>query len=117
MIKMYEPKPEDAFPLDYLLTTVEANLFTVPTRKHERCIYVLMLSDTSGGANEAQLLLYDDSDPADLITTIRIPLIMNDTLPLVNPMNSPVLKIRAGWSLKGMCDVNNVQAHLMVYDL
>jgi len=110
------PKPEDAFPLDYLLTTgVAVNLFTVPTRKHERCIYVLMLSDTSGVANEAQLLLYDDV-PA-LITTIRIPLIMNDTLPLVTPMDSPVLKVRAGWSLRGSCTVNNVQAHLMVYDL
>lgn len=114
MIKM-NPKPEDAFPLDYLLTTVEANLFTVPTRKYERCIYVLMLSDTSGGANEAQLLLYDDT-PA-LITTIRIPLIMNDVLPLINPMNSPVLKVRAGWSLRGMCDANNVHAHMMAYDL
>lgn len=114
---MNKPKPEDAFPLDYLLTDTEANLFTVPTRKHERCIYVLMLSDTSGGANEAQLLLYDDSDPAVLITTIRIPLVLNDTLPLVNPMDSPVLKIRAGWTLKGSCTVNNVQAHLMCFDL
>lgn len=109
------PKPEDAFPLDYLLTTVEANLFTVPTRKHERCIYVLVLGDTSGGANEAQLLLYDDT-PA-LITTIRIPLIMNDVLPMINPMDSPVLKVRAGWSLRGMCTANNVQAHLMCFDL
>lgn len=112
---MNEPKPEDAFPLDYLLTDTEANLFTVPDRKHERCIYVLMLSDTSGAVNEAQLLLYDDT-PA-LITTIRIPLVMNDTLPLINTMNSPVLKVRAGWSLRGSCTVNNVQAHLMVYDL
>jgi len=109
------PKPEDAFPLDYLLTVAEANLFTVPTRKHERCIYVLMLSDTSGVANEAQLLLYD-AVPA-LITTIRIPLIMNDTLPLILPMDSPVLKIRAGWSLRGSATVNNIQAHLMCYDL
>lgn len=110
-----EIKPEDAFPLDYLLTTVEANLFTVPTRKNERCIYVLMLSDTSGVANEAQLLLYD-ATPA-LVTTIRIPLIMNDTLPLISQMNSPVLKIRAGWSLRGSCSVNNTQLHMMVYDL
>ena len=109
------PKPEDAFPLDYLLTNVEVNLFTVPTRKHERCIYVLMLGDTSGVANEAQLLLYDDT-PA-LVDTIRIPLIMNDTIPLISDMGSPVLKIRAGWSLRGSCTVNNVQAHLMVYDL
>ena len=112
---MNNPKPEDAFPLDYLLTTVEANLFTVPTRKHERCIYVLILGDTSGGANEAQLLLYD-ATPA-LVTTIRIPLIMNDVLPLVNPMDSPVLKVRAGWSLRGMCTANNVHAHMMVFDL
>ena len=112
---MNNPKPEDAFPLDYLLTNVEANLFTVPTRKHERCIYVLMLGDTSGVANEAQLLLYDDT-PA-LVSTIRIPLIMNDVLPLINPMDSPVLKVRAGWSLRGMCTVNNVHAHLMCFDL
>ncbi len=117
MVKMYEPKSEDAFPLDYLLTDVEANLFTVPTRKHERCIYVLTLSDTSGGANEAQLMLYDDSDPVVLITTILIPLIMNDTLPLINTMDSPVLKVRAGWSLRGSCTVDSVQAHLMAYDL
>ena len=74
-----------------------------------------MLSDTSGVANEAQLLLYD-AVPA-LITTIRIPLIMNDTLPLIMPMDSPVLKIRAGWSLRGSATVNNIQAHLMCYDL
>lgn len=109
------PKPEDAFPLDYLLTVAEANLFTVPTRKHERCIYVLMLSDTSGVANEAQLLIYD-ATPA-LVDTIRIPLIMNDSIPLVNPMSSPVLKIRAGYSLRGSCSVNNVQAHFMCFDL
>ena len=111
------PKPEDAFPLDFLLTVAEVNLFTVPDRKHERCIYVLMLSDTSGVANEAQLLLYNAATPPVLVTTIRIPLIMNDTIPLILPMNSPVLKVRAGWSLRGSCTVNNVQAHLMVYDL
>ena len=112
---MDDPKPEDTFPLDYLLTVAEANLFTVPVRKYERCVYVLMLSDTSGVANEAQLLVYD-ATPA-LVTTIRIPLIMNDSLPLVNPMDSPVLKVRAGWSLRGSCTVNNVQAHLMCFDL
>lgn len=112
-----EIKPEDAFPLDYLLTDAEANLFTVPDRKNERCIYVLMLSDTSGVANEAQLLLYNAATPPVLVTTIRIPLVMNDTLPLISQMNSPVLKVRAGWSLRGSCTVNNTQVHMMCYDL
>lgn len=107
-------KAEDTYPLDYLLTTVEANLFTVPDRKHERCIYILVLGDTSGVANEAQLRIYD-ATPA-LVDTIRIPLIMNDVLPMVNSTSSPILKIRSGWSLRGICNVNNVSMHAMCYD-
>ena len=109
------PKPEDTYPLGFQITTVEANLFTVPDRKHERCVYVLVLSDTSGVANEAELRIYDTA-PA-LVTTMRIPLVLNDTLPLINSTDSPVLKVPAGYSLRGICDVNNVEVYMMVYDL
>ena len=111
------PRPEDAFPIDELVGVAEATLFTVPTRKFERAVYVLILSDVSGGANEITLRIYNAATPPVLVTSIMIPLIMNDTLPLVNPMDSPILKIRAGWQLRAIATVASVQLHSMCYDL
>ena len=109
------PRPEDSFPIDALVGITEVTLFTVPTRKFERAIYVLVLSDVSGGANEITLRLYDTTPT--LVTSIRIPLIMNDSLPLVNPMDSPVLKVRAGWQLRAIATLASVQVHMMCHDL
>jgi hypothetical protein len=115
MSEEFKPRPEDAFPIDALVGTGEVTLFTVPTRKYERAIYVLILSDVSGGANKITLRLYNTVPT--LVTSIRIPLVINDTLPLVNPMDSPILKVRAGWSLRARAALASIQVHGMCYDL
>jgi len=117
-------RPEDAFPMDADIGVVEGNVFPpqgaitgqVPTRKNKRCIYTLIVSDLSGGANWIEIRVYN-VDGVTLERTWRIPLVMNDTLPLINEMDSPILTIPAGKILRAIANVATVRLHAMAYDL
>ena len=117
------PRPEDSFPMDVLVGTDEVVVAPpggttgqVPTRKNKRCIYVIVVSDTSGGANWIEIRVYA-SDGTTLERTWRIPLVMNDTLPLINPMDSPILSVRAGKILKAIASAASVPLHMQAYDV
>lgn len=111
-----EPRPEDAYSISKLIGVAEVDLGQVPTRKTMRNIYVAVFSDVSETANVLRLRWYS-SDGTTLEKEIQIPLVMNDTLPMLQPMNSPIYKVRAGKYLKAIADVASVQLHLMYYDI
>lgn len=117
-------RPEDAFPMDSDVGIAEVNIFppqglitgVVPTRKNKRCIYTLIVSDLSGGANWIEIRVYN-ADGITLERTWRIPLIMNDTIPMINEMNHPLLTVPAGKILRAIAGVATVRLHAMAYDL
>lgn len=117
-------RPEDAFNMGALVGVAEVPIVplggvtgNVPTRKNKRCVYGIVLTDLSGVANWVELRVYRVGPPVVLEVSVRIPLVMNDTLPLVNPMNSPIFSIEAGKSFRAIAGVASVQVACMTYDL
>jgi hypothetical protein len=116
-------RPEDAFPMDQLVGAGEVNIFPpntgvtgqVPTRKNKRCVYTIVLSDLSGVANWIEIRVYSALGVLERVW--RIPLVMNDTLPMINQMNDPVLEVPAGKILRAIAGFASVRVHMMCYDL
>lgn len=117
-------RPEDAYPMDQLVGVGEVNIFPpntgvtgqVPTRKNKRCVYTIVLSDLSGVANWIEIRIYN-SDGVTLERIWRIPLVLNDTLPMINPMDTPILEVPAGKFLRAIAGVASVRVHMMAFDL
>jgi len=111
-------KPEDCWPLDVLVTTVEttkANASTCPTRKNLRCFYFLHAQDTSGAANTLTIKIYNSDDTVDV--TIVIKYVGYDILPWSHGNYAPILRLKPGQYITWTAAVNNVQVHAMGYDL
>ena len=116
-------RPEDAFPMDQVVGAGEVNIFppntavtgVVPTRKNKRCVYTIVISDTSGVANWIEIRVY--SALAALERVWRIPLVINDTLPMINQMNDPILEVPAGKILRAIAGFASVTVHIMAYDI
>lgn len=116
-------RPEDAFPMDQLVGIAEVNIFppgtavtgVVPTRKNKRCVYAIVLSDLSGVANWIEIRIYSALGVLERVW--RIPLVINDTLPMINQMNDPLLEVPAGKILRAIASVASVRIHCMAYDL
>lgn len=116
-------RPEDAFPMDQLVGVAEVNIFPpntgvtgqVPTRKNKRCVYTIVLSDLSGVANWIEIRVYSAALALERIW--RIPLVLNDTLPMINRMDTPILEVPAGKFLRAIAGVASVRVHMMSYDI
>jgi hypothetical protein len=116
-------RPEDAFPMDQLVGVAEVNIFppntgvtgAVPTRKNKRCVYTIIVSDLSGVANWIEIRVYSALGVLERVW--RIPLVINDTLPMLNQMNHPLLEVPAGKILRAIAGVASVRVHMMAYDI
>ena len=116
-------RPEDAFPMDQVVGAGLVNIFppntavtgVVPTRKNKRCVYTIVISDTSGVANWIEIRVY--SALGVLERAWRIPLVINDTLPMINQMNDPILEVPAGKILRAIAGFASVSVHMMAFDV
>jgi hypothetical protein len=122
-------RPEDGFPMDVLVGVGEVPITPplqvpptglIPVRKNKRCIYEITLSDLSGMANWIEFRIYSNPPapaPPVLEGTVRIPLIMNDTVIAASKMCSPLMSIPANKFFRAIANAASVQVHMMAYDL
>ncbi|MDD3493516.1 MAG: hypothetical protein PHU95_03530 [Candidatus Thermoplasmatota archaeon] len=90
--------------------------FQVPTTIQSRAIFFATLADTSGGANQITIRIYDD-DGVTVDHQIIIPIALLDTIVVGQPIDSPWLVVPAGKFLRAQATVNNVEVYLAYYDI
>lgn len=107
-------RPEDAFTIARLVGTTEIDLGKVPERKFQRKIYSIILNEHSGTVNTLTFRLYKENVLVEEYP-IRIPAYA--TIGFLQDMNSPILSIPAGLTLKAVAAVPSIMLILSVYDL